>query len=87
MFKREYLPVWTKIILLSCTMVLMGQGPCFPNRECTLATDCDDLNPCTNDECVSYACVYTNNTDPCDDLETCLGGHLLRWDLFCRAPG
>ena len=76
MFKREYVPVLTKIILLSC-MVLMGQGPCFPNRECTLATDCDDSDPCTNVECLSYTCVYTDNQDADDDgyLSEVCGGY------------
>lgn len=34
---------------------------------CTLAADCDDGTVCTNDACTTGACVYTNNTDPCDD--------------------
>lgn len=42
---------------------------------CTDDPDCDDGNPCTDDDCVGTApntvCVYANNTDPCDDAYTC----------------
>ena len=30
--------------------------------ECTIPEDCDDLNPCTDDNCLDFACVNTNNT-------------------------
>ena len=48
--------------------------------ECTLPGDCDDLNPCTDDDCVLSLCVNTNNmnqcndTDPCTMNDTCSGG-------------
>lgn len=46
----------------------MGQ-----NEPCTTPADCDDANPCTNDDCVGQwgSCVYTNNTNPCDDADPC----------------
>ena len=34
---------------------------------CTVAGDCEDNNPCTNDSCVATVCQYTNNTNPCAD--------------------
>jgi hypothetical protein len=46
----------------------MGEPP----PECTVAKDCDDKNPCTNDDCIDTACQHTNNTDPCaDDADDC----------------
>jgi hypothetical protein len=47
---------------------------------CTVPADCDDGNPCTDDDCVSSHCTNTNNTLPCDDadpcttVDTCSGG-------------
>ena len=38
--------------------------------------DCDDNNVCTDDSCDPGTgdCVYTNNSDPCDDGEVCTEG-------------
>src|SRR5207249_4992487 len=33
--------------------------------------DCDDGNDCTDDSCISGACVHTNNTKPCGDGDRC----------------
>lgn len=38
------------------------------------ATDCDDHNPCTDDNCVQGECEHTNNTANCDDLSSCTTG-------------
>ena len=36
--------------------------------DCQTDADCDDGNVCTDDACDSFAgCIYTYNTDPCDD--------------------
>ncbi len=40
-------------------------------RECSVAADCDDGNPCTTDACVGYVCSYPFNEDPCDDANPC----------------
>jgi hypothetical protein len=42
-----------------------------PQPQCTLDTDCDDSDVCTDDTCVDGTCSYTNNTDPCDDSIAC----------------
>jgi hypothetical protein len=74
--------------------VCVGSGnPCTPplicnedNDICTVCLtdgDCDDNNPCTDDTCNTAVneCVYTNNTNPCDDglycngTDTCSGGN------------
>jgi hypothetical protein len=39
--------------------------------QCTLDTDCDDSNVCTDDSCVAGTCSYANNTAPCDDSDAC----------------
>jgi hypothetical protein len=39
--------------------------------ECFDPADCDDANPCTDDDCVGGVCYNTNNTDPCDDGDPC----------------
>ena len=39
--------------------------------ECLNPLDCDDFNPCTDDDCVGGLCVSTNNTDLCDDGNAC----------------
>ena len=41
---------------------------CF---QCTAPAHCDDSNPCTNNDCITGYCVYTNSTDPCDDGDSC----------------
>jgi len=39
---------------------------------CSQASDCDDVNPCTDDACVSGNCQYTNNdTNTCSDNDAC----------------
>jgi len=40
-------------------------------QECALPGDCNDGNPCTDDNCVDFACVYNNNNDPCNDGDNC----------------
>jgi hypothetical protein len=40
-------------------------------RECSQPTDCDDGNPCTDDDCTGFVCSYTYNTLPCDDGDPC----------------
>jgi hypothetical protein len=35
--------------------------------ECTVAGDCDDANPCTEDDCVANECVHVDNSDLDDD--------------------
>lgn len=40
-------------------------------RECTVPEECSDGNPCTDDDCVGFACVYTNNAETCDDADPC----------------
>lgn len=35
--------------------------------ECTVASDCDDANPCTTDSCVNQVCQNVNNTNACAD--------------------
>jgi hypothetical protein len=52
-----------------CDGLADGEDPeCW---ECTVPAECDDSDPCTDDDCVAYACVYTNNTAPCDDGNAC----------------
>lgn len=43
--------------------------------ECLVNADCNDGNPCTDDSCVSNACVYQAVSDgtPCDDGLYCNG--------------
>lgn len=43
-------------------------------RQCSGPADCDDANPCTDDDCVDSVCSYTNNTSPCDDGDACTTG-------------
>jgi len=40
-------------------------------QECSLPADCDDGNPCTDDDCVDHVCSYAYNTEPCDDANPC----------------
>lgn len=41
---------------------------------CSIPADCDDANPCTDDDCVSGSCVNANNTAACDDGNACTVG-------------
>ena len=38
---------------------------------CETADDCDDGNPCTDDDCVASACTYFPNSFGCDDGNEC----------------
>ena len=38
---------------------------------CDGPADCDDGNPCTDQDCVLSHCVFTDNTGPCDDGDAC----------------
>ena len=52
----------------------LGTGSCQHDAVpscCTLASECDDSNPCTNDTCEANVCQHTNNTAPCDDGNAC----------------
>ena len=46
-------------------------GACVPGP----ALDCEDDDVCTDDSCAAdKGCVYTLNTDPCDDEDECTDG-------------
>jgi hypothetical protein len=38
---------------------------------CRRNSDCDDLDPCTLDECISGACVHDSTITDCDDGDPC----------------
>jgi hypothetical protein len=40
---------------------------------CSVASDCDDHNPCTDDACGASGCTHANNSSPCDDGTFCNG--------------
>jgi len=42
-----------------------------PEPACVANLDCDDDDDCTTDTCTDGACVYTDNTAPCNDLNAC----------------
>ncbi|HTM44333.1 MAG TPA: hypothetical protein VL137_05230, partial [Polyangiaceae bacterium] len=47
-----------------------GTGGTGGTAQCTVAnqaTTCNDNKPCTDDSCVSGACMHANNTAPCTD--------------------
>ena len=44
------------------------------DNDCNGLTDdknCDDGNPCTDDQCVADGCVHSNNQNACDDGSVC----------------
>jgi len=43
-------------------------------QQCSVDADCNDANPCTDDDCDAGFCAYTNNTAPCDDGNVCTSG-------------
>jgi len=52
----------------SCTMYDMCvQGVCVG----TTFLDCDDENPCTDEDCSGGDCIHSNNSRPCDDQDAC----------------
>ncbi len=53
----------------ACTTAdVCDAGTCTSGPE----LDCDDGNPCTHDACdPASGCVYTHNTEPCDDSDAC----------------
>ena len=63
MLNRNLLPAWIGVVLLSA-MFLAGQTTWERRVPCESVQDCDDLNPCTDEECVDSVCDYVNNTDP-----------------------
>ncbi len=68
--------MFRKFLLVACllSMAMYVFGACEPSYECTIPEDCNDENPCTDDACVDNACEFTNNTEPCDDLDGCTAG-------------
>ncbi|MGB0716199.1 MAG: S8 family serine peptidase [Phycisphaerae bacterium] len=51
------------------------QGVDIPDCEkCSVASDCDDGNPCTDNTCPAGVCVYVANTQSCDDGDICTDG-------------
>jgi hypothetical protein len=40
-------------------------------QACTSSVDCDDGNPCTDDSCEGFLCVYTDNSVSCNDENPC----------------
>ncbi len=50
------------------TLIDIDDNQC---QQCSLPTDCDDSNPCTDDDCVGFVCTNTDNTLPCDDADPC----------------
>ncbi len=40
---------------------------------CAADKDCDDGNPCTDDDCIADVCAFTNNTLSCEDATFCNG--------------
>ncbi len=84
------------------TGCVAGTAPCSSPLFCNESTDlcsqclvdahCTDSNPCTTDTCVNRACVFTNNTDPCDDgqfctaTDSCAGGSCVGSGSPCMAP-
>ena len=55
-----------------------GGGSCQPGTpDCATAGECEEVpdNPCTTDTCDQDGCCQrTNNTDPCDDNNSCTVG-------------
>jgi len=55
----------------ACTVDSCVDGVCTAGGP----PDCNDTNPCTDDACDSEdGCVYTNNTNPCEDGNACTAG-------------
>ncbi len=50
------------------TLIDINDNQC---QQCTQPSDCDDSNPCTDDDCVGFGCTNTDNTLPCDDANAC----------------
>ncbi|NUN14736.1 MAG: lamin tail domain-containing protein, partial [Myxococcales bacterium] len=52
-----------------CTLsdICDGSGGCDPGTP----VDCDDGNNCTDEQCNSGLCEYTDNTESCDDSDPC----------------
>jgi hypothetical protein len=50
------------------TLIDFNDNQC---QQCTVPADCDDSNPCTDDDCVGNLCTNTGNTLPCDDADPC----------------
>jgi MYXO-CTERM domain-containing protein len=60
---------------------------------CTMNSQCDDGNPCTDDTCTNGACVHTNNAapcstgNPCTAGDTCMGGTCMPGTgMLCAPP-
>jgi hypothetical protein len=68
----------------------------LPNcKPCSVAADCNDNNPCTNDSCQAGKCAYTNassgascsDNNPCTDNDKCNGsGQCVGTPKACNSP-
>ncbi|MDJ0762635.1 MAG: LamG domain-containing protein [Myxococcota bacterium] len=68
----------------ACTVDdVCADGSCQPGAPAV----CDDTNVCTDDTCnPAIGCVFTNNTDPCDDLTVCTSGDACVGGICTGAP-
>ncbi|MCH7839134.1 MAG: S8 family serine peptidase, partial [Planctomycetes bacterium] len=51
-----------------------GTGVPDECETCTVVTDCDDSNACTEDSCADGLCFWFDHTEPCDDGDACTIG-------------
>jgi fibro-slime domain-containing protein len=47
------------------------EGPDGASRCIGTRIVCEDGNPCTDNECLDGICIFSNNTQPCDDGDLC----------------
>ena len=52
---------------------LAAFGTCAPVG-CANSGDCADANPCTDEACLGFNCVYSTNDAACDDGDACTTG-------------
>jgi hypothetical protein len=54
-------------------------------QECAVPGDCDDGNPCTDDDCPAGFCTHVYNTAGCDDGISCTGPDVCSMGV-CSGP-
>lgn len=58
----------------TCSVGICSGTPITGCLNCLVDIDCNDANTCTDDTCPAGACVFSDNTSPCDDGDACTGG-------------
>lgn len=94
LMKRKMRCCWAATLVVATgVFVASPPGVARAQQACASDIECDDGDVCTDETCIGGACVYVNNSAPCDDglfctaTDTCAGGICVGAGDPCLALG